>query len=114
MYRLIFSFVLFFNFLFASSLESLLEEYEDTSNNSLQTLNEKMGHARIYSQKDLRLMQYDRLSDILKELPINNLNKSTFGTSTLSLAGTKSQTTGYFRLFINDHEVSSPHTQSPF
>lgn len=106
--------LLLFNFCSASSLQNLLEEYEDTSKNSLQTLNEKMGHARIYSQKELKLMQYDKLSEVLKELPITSLNRNALGVSTLSLVGTKADATGFFRLFINDHEVSSAHTQSPF
>ncbi|XOB63007.1 TonB-dependent receptor plug domain-containing protein [Campylobacterota bacterium DY0563] len=115
MLRFILIFILLFKMLFASSnIDSLLQEYEETSKNSLQTLNEKMGHARIYSQNDLKAMQYDRLSEILKELPITSLNKSSFGANTLSLVGTKSETSGYFRLFINDHEVSSAYTQSPF
>ena len=53
----------------ASSLDSLLNEYETTSDKSLRTIDEKLGHVFIYSQKDLRLMQYNKLGDILKELP---------------------------------------------
>ncbi|RXJ67640.1 TonB-dependent receptor [Halarcobacter ebronensis] len=106
--------LLFFNITFASTLESLLKEYEDTSKESLETLNEKMGYAIVYSQKELKLMQYNRLSDILKELPILTLNRSKHGANNLSLVGSKAETSGYFRLFINDHEVSSTYTQSPF
>lgn len=112
--KLLLFIILLFNFTFASTLESLLEEYETTSKDSLQTLNDKMGHARIYSQKELKTMQYDKLSDVLRELPITSLNRSSFGPNTLSLTGTKSEASGFFRLFINDHEVSSAYTQSPF
>ncbi len=100
------------NMLYSDTLNSLLEEYEDTSNNSLQTVNEKLGHVLVYSQKELRVMQHNTLADILKELPLLNLNKNRYGLSTPSLAGTKTTVSGFFRLFLNDHEVSSMHTQS--
>lgn|GEM_PF-473120 len=108
-------FLFFINtFLYSSELQNLLNEYENSSNESLQTINEKMGHVKVYSQNELKHMQYEKLSDILKELPVNNFGRSTLGSSTLSLSGTKAQTSGYFRLFINDHEVSFAHTNSPF
>jgi len=103
---------MFANILYAETLDSLLQEYEDTSNNSLQTVNEKLGHVLVYSQKELRVMQHNTLADVLKELPLLNLNKNRFGLSTPSLAGTKTTVSGFFRLFLNDHEVSSIHTQS--
>jgi len=103
---------MFTNILYAETLDSLLQEYEDTSNNSLQTVNEKLGHVLVYSQKELRVMQHNTLADVLKELPLLNLNKNRFGLSTPSLAGTKTTVSGFFRLFLNDHEVSSIHTQS--
>lgn len=110
----IFLLVLLCNLTSAKSLENLLKEYENRSEDSLQTLNEKMGHVRIYSQKELKLMQYDTLSDILQELPITTLTRDRYGSNTLSLVGTKANANGFFRLFINDHEVSSSYTQSPF
>ena len=57
-------------------------------------------------------MQYHKLNDILKELPLLNLNKNRFGISSLSLAGTKTTVSGFFKVFINDHEVSSIYNQS--
>ncbi|MFA9373262.1 MAG: TonB-dependent receptor domain-containing protein [Poseidonibacter sp.] len=105
-------FILLTNILLANNLNNLLEEYKTTSEKSLQTVDEKLGHVLVYSQKDLRLMQYNKLNDILKELPLLNLNKNRFGVSSPSLAGTKTTVSGFFRLFINDHEVSSVHTQS--
>lgn len=97
----------------ASSLESLLEEYENSSKTSLETLDEKMGHVMIYTQKELQIMQYQKLSDVLRELPINNINTNKTGVNTISLAGSKTDISGFFRLFINDHEVSSLYIQSP-
>lgn len=106
-------FIAFSSLLFSSSLENLLQEYNTTSEKSLKTVDEKLGHAFIYSQKDIKLMQYHNLGDILKELPLLNLNKNRFGQSSLSLAGSKTTVSGFFRFFINDHEISSIYDQSP-
>ncbi|RXK01169.1 TonB-dependent receptor [Arcobacter sp. CECT 8986] len=114
MKKLLFICFLFTNVIFAQSLDNLLKKYQETSEKSLQTVDEKLGHVFIYSQKDIRLMQYKRLGDILKELPIMNYNQNRFGYSSLSLAGSKTTVSGFFRFFINDHEISSPYTQSPF
>jgi len=103
---------LFINILYAQNIDTLLQEYESNTKKSLKTVDEKLGHVKIYSQKDLKLMQYTTLTDILKEFPINNLNNNKFGISNLSLSGSKTDVSGFFRFFINDHEVSSTYTQS--
>ena len=113
MKKILFPILLSVQCLLASSLDSLLNEYETTSDKSLRTIDEKLGHVFIYSQKDLRLMQYNKLGDVLKELPLLNLNKNRYGTNNLSLGGSKTTVSGFFRFFINDHEISSVHTQSP-
>lgn len=100
------------NLLLADSLDTLLQEYKSTSDNSLQTVNEKIGHVVIYSQKEIRLMQYAKLNDILKELPLLNINTNQFGLTNYSLVGSKTTTSGFFRFFINDHEISSGYDQS--
>ncbi|WP_263832019.1 TonB-dependent receptor plug domain-containing protein [Sulfurospirillum oryzae] len=98
--------------LLSDTLDSLLQEYKTTSDNSLQTVNEKIGHVVIYSQKEIRLMQYTKLNDILKELPLFNINTNQFGLTNYSLTGSKTTTSGFFRFFINDHEISSGYDQS--
>jgi iron complex outermembrane receptor protein len=98
---------------FSSSLESLLLKYQNSSKNSLETLDEKMGHVIIYTQDEIQKMQYQTLADILKELPLNTFSTNRYGLSNLSLAGTKTDITGFFKLYINDHEVSSIYNQSP-
>lgn len=111
-FNIIFIFLIFTNILFAEDINSLLEKYEETNEKSLQTVNEKLGHVVIYSKKELRLMQYNNLSDILKELPMLNYNKDRYGLSNPSLVGTKTAVSGFFRFFINDHEVSSVSSSS--
>ena len=106
-------FIIFYSLGFSSSLDNLLQEYNTNTEKSLKTVDEKLGHVIIYSQKEIQLMQYHKLNDILKELPLLNLNTNRFGQSSLSLAGTKSTVSGFFRFFINDHEISSIYDQSP-
>jgi iron complex outermembrane receptor protein len=97
----------------AQSLDTLLEDFEDTSKKSLSTLDEKLGNLTLYSQEDIQRMQYTTLSDLLKEFPLSNLNKNKFGASTLSLSGSKTDVSGFFKVFINDHEISSNYTMTP-
>ena len=104
--------VFFVNVLLAENIDSILQEFESNTDKSLYTVDETLGHVTIYSQKDLRLMQYNTISDLLKELPLSNLNRNRFGISALSLPGSKTDVGGFFRIFINNHEVSSNYTQS--
>ncbi|AXH15385.1 TonB-dependent receptor [Malaciobacter mytili LMG 24559] len=115
MKKIIFIFFIVINSVFANtSIDSLLENYQDSSEESLKTVDENLGHVFIYSQKDIKLMQYTKLSDILKELPLLNYNQNRYGVPSISLPGSKTTVGGFVRFFINDHEISSVHTQSPF
>jgi vitamin B12 transporter len=105
-------FFIFHSLLFSNDLDNLLQQYNTTSEKSLQTIDEKLGHVFIYSQKDIQLMQYNKLNDILKELPLINFNKNRFGVLTVSPSATKAAVSGFLRIFINDHEVSSIYNQS--
>jgi iron complex outermembrane receptor protein len=89
-------FILLFNIALAESLDALLQEYQNTSEKSLSTLDERMGHVVIYSQQDIRRMQYNTLDDILKELPRKNLNKNRYGVNTSTLSGTSTSVSGFF------------------
>lgn len=99
---------------FAENLDNLLEEYKIVSDLSNKTMDEKIGHLNVYTQQQLKQMQYNKLSDILKELPILNLNNNIYGVENISIAGFNSPISTSTRVFINDHEVSSVHTLSPF
>ncbi len=110
----VFLFIIFFTtIVFSQELDNLLKEYESSSKNSLETLNEKMGYVLVYTKEELELMQYNNLADVLKEIPSSNANINRFGLNTISLSGSKTDVTGFFRLYINDHEVSSIYNQSP-
>jgi vitamin B12 transporter len=105
-------FFIFHSLLFSNDIDNLLQQYNTTSEKSLQTIDEKLGHVFIYSQKDIQLMQYNKLNDVLKELPLINFNKNRFGVLTVSPSATKAAVSGFLRIFINDHEVSSIYNQS--
>lgn len=113
MHFVIFVSIFIASLLFGDELDSLLNSYDESSKKSLSTLNDKMGHVIIYTQNDLNAMNYKVLLDVLKELPDSNLNTNRFGLQTLSLSGAKTDVSGFFRLYINDHEVSFAYTQTP-
>lgn len=100
--------------LLAEDIDALLDAYQKSNEKSLQKVDEKLGHVFVYSQDEIQRMQYHKLGEILKELPHVNFNQNRFGIPSLSLAGTKTTVSGFFRFFINDQEISSMHTQSPF
>ena len=112
MKKAIVSLLLLSSFLFGEALDFLLDEYQSTVDKSLRTVNEKLGNVVIYSQKELRAMQYNNLGDILKELPLMSLGKTQFGSQAPLLTGSKSAS-GFFRFFINDYEISSAYSQAP-
>jgi iron complex outermembrane receptor protein len=89
-------FFLLFTFTFSDTLDNLLHKYDKNSKESLKTVDEKLGHVFIYSQKTIQQMQYHNLNDILKELPLLNLNKNKFGTDSLSVAGSKTNISGFY------------------
>jgi hypothetical protein len=102
------------NLIHANNLQSLLDEYKNNSDLSNNTIDENIGHLTIFTQDQLKKMQYNKLSDILKELRFLNLNNNRFGTKNLSNAGFKTSISTSVKLFINNHEVSSIYTLSPF
>lgn len=99
---------------FADNLDNLLEEYKLSSDLSNKTMDEKIGHLTVYTQQQLQQMQYNKLSDVIKELALLNVNNNIYGVNNISIAGFNSPISTSTRLFINDHEVSSVHTLSPF
>ena len=107
--------LLFINsILFADNLDNLLEEYKISSDLSNKTLDEKVGHLTVYTQQQLKQMQYNKLSDVIKELPILNQNNNIYGVKNQTISGFYSSISTSMRIFINDHEISSVHTLSPF
>ena len=92
----------------------LLRKYEEEADLSKKTKEESLGHVIIFTRKDLEMMQAYTLSDILRLIPLNNLLPNSFGVETLLNPGRPPTVPFVYRLYIDDHEVSSIHTYSPF
>ncbi|MBX0310928.1 MAG: hypothetical protein JHC31_03870 [Sulfurihydrogenibium sp.] len=95
------------------SISALLSEYEDSMDLTNKTRIESLGHYTVFTRKDIEMMQANKLSDILKSLRLHTSTQSNFGVYQLVPAGIGAGVDTPYRLFINDHEVSSLHTDNP-
>jgi iron complex outermembrane receptor protein len=96
------------------SISTLLSEYEDSMDLTNKTRVESLGHYTIFTRRDIEMMQANKLSDILKSLRLHTFIQNNFGVYQLAPAGVGAGVETPYRLFINDHEVSSIHTDNPF
>ncbi len=114
--------ILLFIFLFIFNIKSfseeeiseLLQKYEEASELSKKTRIESLGHVVVYTRKDLEIMQAYTLSDVLRTLKLNQQLVNRFGVENMTNPGVYPGTPTSFRLYINNQEVSSVHTDSPF
>ncbi|WP_028950817.1 TonB-dependent receptor plug domain-containing protein [Sulfurihydrogenibium subterraneum] len=95
-------------------ITTLLNKYEEASDLSNRTKIESLGHYITITRKDLEIMQANTLSDVLKSLKLHSYIPNTFGVYQLTAAGSQVGLNTSYRLFIDDHEVSSIHTDNPF
>lgn len=106
-------------FSFSKNLEEqnilyLFKKYEEKADLSNQTKRESLGHVIVFTRKDLDIMQANYLSDVLKLVPLSNFGPNEFGVESLTNAGELYKISTKYRLYINDHEISSIATYSPF
>lgn len=97
-----------------NELDSLLDSYYVSSEQSLKTRKESLGHLISYTAKDLKIMQVNKLSDITKLLPLASMQSNLYGVLNLTYAGTQTGVNTSTRLYIDNHEVSSLQTLSPW
>ncbi len=95
-------------------LAKLIKEYEKAAELSRKTKKESLGHLILFTRKDLDRLQARKLSDLLKHIRLITVSNNNFGILTLNEFGNYSPIPRNIRLYINDHEVSSLHTGSPF
>lgn len=109
-------FLIFTKILFAQDLQLLLDNYKlETSNLiSKKTKKESLGHIVTYTQQDLEMMNANVLKDILKTLPKISMQTNFYGVSNLTYAGNPNSTSTSMRVYIDDQEVSSVETLSPW
>ncbi len=98
----------------AENISTLLTQYQSESDLSKYTKQESLGHVIVFTREDLDTMQAYTLKDVLKVLPMFNYGPNKFGVISLSNAGESIRISTFYRLYINDHEISSIHTYSPF
>ncbi len=106
---------LFFSVAFGEeSILSLIKKYEEESVLSKKTKEESLGHLIVFTRQDIENMQAYTLADILRLVPISNFLPNKYGIETLANPGRPLTVPFIYRLYIDDHEVSSIHTYSPF
>ncbi|WP_456400721.1 TonB-dependent receptor plug domain-containing protein [Persephonella sp.] len=96
------------------TLTELLKEYKEVSDYAQKTRIESLGHVIVFSREDIERMQAYTLSDLLQYLKVGWVVPNRFGVENFSFQGTTTGVSTFVRLYINDHEVSSVHTGSPF
>ncbi|MEJ5173019.1 MAG: hypothetical protein WHT47_04840 [Hydrogenothermaceae bacterium] len=99
---------------YGEDIEKILSEYEEASDLSNKTKTESLGHYTVITRKELDIMQAYTLSDVLKSLKLHTYIPNRFGVYQLISAGASVGLNTSYRLFIDDHEVSSIHTDNPF
>ncbi|SNZ07822.1 iron complex outermembrane recepter protein [Persephonella hydrogeniphila] len=98
----------------SENILSLMKKYEEESDLSKKTKVESLGHLVTFTRKDLELMHAYTLADVLKLVPLNNFLPNKYGVESLINPGSPLSISLVYRLYIDDHEVSSIHTYSPF
>ena len=101
-------------YVYAEDIQILLEEYEEKADLSNKTKRESLGHLVVFTRKDLEIMGVNTLGEVLRTIPVTNFMPNSFGTGSLSNPGQPVKISTIYRLYIDDHEVSSIHTFSPF
>ncbi|WP_029521329.1 TonB-dependent receptor [Persephonella sp. IF05-L8] len=96
------------------SMLSLIKKYEEAADLSKKTREESLGHIIVYTRKELETMRVYTLTDLLRILPLNNNLPNNYGVETLIFPGGGNSIPIIYRLYIDDHEVSSINTSSPF
>ena len=105
------SFLVLFIFLLnlqAEDLSGLLQELNDSNEMYHKTKVESAGTLILYTRDDMERMQINTLRDILRSLRFFTYKEGYVGEAALSPSGATSVVSSMFRLYIDDHEVSSP------
>ena len=96
------------------TINDLLKNYKVSSELSYKTRNETIGHISVITADDIKRLQAYKLSDILKSIKMFNYMDNIYGVHNLSLLTATNSVSSSVRMYINDHEISSVYTLSPF
>ncbi|WP_029520418.1 hypothetical protein [Persephonella sp. IF05-L8] len=97
---------------YGQELSQLLKKYSCIRVKN--TEDRTLGPAYIFTREELENLQIHTLADLLRLLPHTSYLPNRYGVESLNMAGLKIDVPTYVRLFIDDHEVSSIYTLSPF
>lgn len=106
--------IVLFTTSFGDEIDGLLSEYQKETEGSSRTKKESLGHLITYTGEDLRRMQAYKLGDVLKTLPLLSFVKNMFGVYSPTFSGNPHGVSTSMRLYINNHEVSSINSLSPW
>ena len=116
--RKIFKFILLSGILFNcfadESISALLEKYEQVGRLEYKTVQEGEGHVILFSKEDLERMQAYTLKDVLKTIKFYHVYTDRYGRYLFNYSLLFFENATTIRLFINDHEVSTVSTRTPF
>lgn len=114
--KFFFVFLMLTKILLAQDLQFLLDKYKLATSNQIaeKTKKESLGHLITYTQQDLEMMNVNVLKDVLKTLPKVSMQTNFFGVSNLTYAGNPNSMSTSMRLYIDEQEVSSVQSLSPW
>ena len=104
--------LLFFEAQAQEKLAELLNKYKALR--IQETEDKTLGPVYTFTRDEIEALQANTLADLLRLLPHTSYLPNRFGIESLNMAGLKVNIPTYIRLFIDDHEVSSIHSLSPF
>jgi len=93
---------------------NMLEELRQESELHHQTKKEDAGIVTLYTREDLVRMQAYTLNDVLKSIPFFTYQEGSVTTSGIALATKPNTYLPAFRLYIDEHEVSSSYFGTAF
>ncbi len=99
--------LLLYAFLNAQNISELLQKLYNAKELYHKTKVESAGIVRVFSRYDLDRMQVYTLKDLLKSLTFFTYKEAFWGNAILAPSGGDSVLSSAFRLYIDDHEVSS-------
>ncbi|WP_457626729.1 hypothetical protein [Persephonella sp.] len=97
---------------FGETITTLLNEYEEARIEK--TKDDTIGYVYIFSRKDIEQLQLNTVGDALKLVLGGYYLPNIYGVKNFMYASSITRVAEDIRLFIDDHEVSSVHTLSPF
>jgi vitamin B12 transporter len=97
-----------------STMMDMLQTLRQKSELHHQTIKEEAGIVTVYSREDLDRMQARTLKDILKSTTFFTYQEGIVGTPSIVVASHATTYVPMYRLYIDDHEVSSTYFGSAF